>query len=183
MCPDPQRHLSPGTGSPCWRPCSWAQLAGPQGAHGAGDPGAQLSPGLPPRTLTLSRPCAVSRLDGRESTHSALSRKKASSRLQGGQGLCSAGRSLGTRICLGAWEGLPTHLGFPGGSPGKEPTCSAGDLGLIPGLGRSPGEGKGHPLQYSGLETSMDCIVYGVTKSRTRLSDFHWEGHARTGDG
>ena len=47
-----------------------------------------------------------------------------------------------------------------------------GDLGLIPGLGRSPGEGKGYPLQYSGLENSMDCIVLGVTKSRTRLSDF-----------
>ena len=41
------------------------------------------------------------------------------------------------------------------------------DLGLIPGLGRSPGEGKGYPLQYSGLENSMDCIVFGVTKSRT----------------
>ena len=48
-----------------------------------------------------------------------------------------------------------------------------GDLGSIPGLGRSPQEGKGYPLQYSGLENSMDCIVHGVTKSRTRLSDFH----------
>ena len=46
------------------------------------------------------------------------------------------------------------------------------DLGLIPGLGRSPGEGKGYPLQYSGLENSMDCIVHGVTESRTQLSDF-----------
>ena len=44
---------------------------------------------------------------------------------------------------------------------------------MIPGLGRSPGEGKGYPLQYSGLENSMDCIVHGVTKSWTRLSDFH----------
>ena len=43
----------------------------------------------------------------------------------------------------------------------------------IPGLGRSPGEGKGYPLQYSGLENSMDCIVHGVAKSRTRLRDFH----------
>ena len=49
-------------------------------------------------------------------------------------------------------------------SAGKESTCNEGDLGLIPGLGRSPGEGKGHPLQYSGLENSMDCIVHGVTK-------------------
>ena len=62
---------------------------------------------------------------------------------------------------------------FPCGSAGKESACSVGDLGSIPGLGRSPGEGKGYPLQYSGLENSMDCIVHGVTKSRTRLSDFH----------
>ena len=48
------------------------------------------------------------------------------------------------------------------------------DLGSIPGLGRSPGEGKGYQLQYSGLENSMDCIVHGVAKSRTRLSDFHF---------
>ena len=46
-----------------------------------------------------------------------------------------------------------------------------GDLGLIPGLGRFPGEGKGYPLQYSGLENSMDCTVHGVAKSGTRLSD------------
>ena len=46
--------------------------------------------------------------------------------------------------------------GFPGGSAGKESACKAGDLGSIPGLGRSPGEGKGYPLQYSGLENSMD---------------------------
>ena len=67
----------------------------------------------------------------------------------------------------------PVFLGFPCGSAGKEATCNAGDLGLIPGLGRSLGEGKGYPLQYSGLENSMDCIAHGVTKSRTRLSDFH----------
>ena len=52
--------------------------------------------------------------------------------------------------------------------------CNVGDLGSIPGLGRSPGEGKGYPLQYSGLENSMDCIVHGVAKSWTRLSDFHF---------
>ena len=64
--------------------------------------------------------------------------------------------------------------GFPCGSAGKESACNAGDLGSIPELGRSPGEGKGYPRQYSGLENSMDCIVYGVTKSQTRLSDFHF---------
>ena len=48
------------------------------------------------------------------------------------------------------------------------------DLGSIPGLGRSPGEGKGYPLWYSGLENSMDCIVHRVAKSQTRLSDFHF---------
>ena len=61
----------------------------------------------------------------------------------------------------------PVFLGFPGGSAGIEFTCNAGVLGSIPGLGRSPGEGKGYPLQYSGPENSMDCIVHGVAKSRT----------------
>ena len=65
-------------------------------------------------------------------------------------------------------------LGFPCGSAGKESDCNAGDLDLIPGLGRSPGEGKGYALQYFGLENSMDCIVHGVTKSRAWLSDFHF---------
>ena len=64
--------------------------------------------------------------------------------------------------------------GLPGGSDGKGSDCNAGDLGSIPGLGRSPGEGKGYPLQYSGLENSMDWIVHGVTKSQTRLSNFHF---------
>ena len=68
----------------------------------------------------------------------------------------------------------PVFLGFPGGSAGKEFACNMGDLGLIPGLGRSPGEGKGYPFQYSGLEISMDCIIHGVAKSRTRVSDFHF---------
>ena len=54
-------------------------------------------------------------------------------------------------------------------SIGKESACNLGDLGLIPGLGRSPGEGKGYPLQYSGLEKSTDFTVHGVAKSRTRL--------------
>ena len=64
-------------------------------------------------------------------------------------------------------------LGFPCGSAGKESACNEGDPGLIPGLGRSPGEGKGYPLQCSGLENSKDCIVHGVAKSWTQLSDFH----------
>ena len=68
----------------------------------------------------------------------------------------------------------PIFLGFPCGSAGKESACYAGDLILIPRLGRSPGEGKGYTLQYSGLEKSMNCIVRGVTRSRTRLSDFHF---------
>ena len=55
-------------------------------------------------------------------------------------------------------------------SDSKESACNAGDLSSIPGLGRSPGEGKGHPLQYSGLENSMDCIVHGVTESGARLN-------------
>ena len=58
-------------------------------------------------------------------------------------------------------------MGFPHGSVGKESSCSAGDLYLIPRLGRSPGEGKGYALQYSGLENSMDCIVLEVAKTRT----------------
>ena len=68
-------------------------------------------------------------------------------------------------------------LGFPGGSEVKVSACSVGDLGSIPGLGRSPGEGNGNPLQYSCLENPMDggpwwATVHGVAKSRTRLRDF-----------
>ena len=61
---------------------------------------------------------------------------------------------------------------FPCGSVGKESACNVGDLGLIPGLRRSPGEEKGYPLQYSGVENSMDYTVQGITKNRTRRSDF-----------
>ena len=69
--------------------------------------------------------------------------------------------------------------GFPGGSDSKESACNAGDLGSIPGLGRSSGEENGNLLQYSGLEKSMDrgawqVAVHGVTESWTRLSDFHF---------
>ena len=68
----------------------------------------------------------------------------------------------------------PVFLGFPCDSAGKESVCNMGDLGSIPGLERSPEEGKGSPLQYSGLEDSMNCIVYGITKSQTQLSNFHF---------
>ena len=67
---------------------------------------------------------------------------------------------------------LPIERGFPGGSEDKASACNAGDLGSVPGLGRSPGEGNGNPLQYSCLENPMDrgvwlATVYGVAKSRT----------------
>ena len=62
-------------------------------------------------------------------------------------------------------------LGFPGGSAGKESISYAGDLGLIPGLGRSPGEGKGYPLQYSGLENSMECIIHKFAKKNQAILD------------
>ena len=84
-------------------------------------------------------------------------------------------RFLGQKIC---WrrDRLPTpvFLGFPCGSAGKESACNAGDLGSIPRLGRSPREAKCYPFQYSGLENSIDCIVHGVTKSLTQLSDFNF---------
>ena len=63
--------------------------------------------------------------------------------------------------------------GFPDNSVGKDSACNAGDPGSIPGSGRSPGKGKGYPLQYSGLENSMDSVVPGVTNNQTQLSDFH----------
>ena len=70
----------------------------------------------------------------------------------------------------------PVFMGFPGGSDGKESTCNSGDLGSMPGLGRSPGEGHGNALQYSCLRNPMDrgawrATVHGLTESRTRLSD------------
>ena len=76
-------------------------------------------------------------------------------------------RQIAVRLGVGNWASLVAQLV-------KNSPCNGGDLGLIPGLGRSPGEGKGYPLQYSGLEDSMDCIVHGVAKSRTGLSDVHF---------
>ena len=76
----------------------------------------------------------------------------------------------------GEGTGYPLQYSWasPRGSVGKELACNVGHLGLTPGMGRSSGEGKGYPLQYSGLENSMDCIVYGVSKSWTWLSDFYF---------
>ena len=86
------------------------------------------------------------------------------------QKVCGSSPPRDKRAC---WTlATPQLLGFPCGSAGKEFSCNAGDLGLIPGLGRSPGEGKDYPLQYSDLENSMDCIIHEVSKSRTRLSNF-----------
>ena len=73
-----------------------------------------------------------------------------------------------------------TSRDFPGGPKIKNPPANAEDprdMGLTPGSGRSPGEGNGNLLQYSGLENSMECIVHGVAKSRTQLSDFHFHGN------
>ena len=84
-----------------------------------------------------------------------------------------------SRTRLSDWSDLIWSFlkGFPGGSDGKESTCNARDLGLVPGSGKSPGEGNGHPLQYSYLENSMgrgawQVAVHRVAKSRTRLNDW-----------
>ena len=77
-----------------------------------------------------------------------------------------SGRSTG--------EGIGYPLQYSWASLVAQLVCNAGDLGLIPGLGRSPEKGEGYPLQYSGLENSTDCIVHGVTKSQTWLSNFHY---------
>ena len=71
------------------------------------------------------------------------------------------------------------HLKVPGSSEGKEPAYNAGDLGSILGLGRSSGEGKGYPLQYSGLENSMDYIIHGVVKSQILLNDYAHTSHPK----
>ena len=64
------------------------------------------------------------------------------------------------------------YLGFPDSSVGKESACNSGDPGSIPSLGRSTGAGIGYPLQYSGLENSMDCIAYGVSKESDTTERF-----------
>ena len=75
---------------------------------------------------------------------------------------------------LGVFNGIFWHPGFPCGSAGKESPCNAGDLGLTSGLTRSPGEGRGYPLQYSSLENSLYSKVHGVAKSWAWLNDFHF---------
>ena len=81
--------------------------------------------------------------------------------------------SADSNRCLLLNQTLKTPSRASLSSDGKESTGNVGDLDSIPGLGRSPGEGKGYLLQCSGLENSMDCIVHGVAKSWTQLSDFH----------
>ena len=71
-----------------------------------------------------------------------------------------------SEVSLILWTPLPVFLGFPDSSAGKESACNAGDLGLIPTLGRFPGEGNGYPLQCSGLENSIDCVARGVAEAR-----------------
>ena len=84
--------------------------------------------------------------------------------------------SRGKQSFIPLWihRALQMYLGFPDRSVGKESSCNAGDLGSIPGLGRSPGEGKHCPFQYSGLENSRDSIGHGLATSRTWLSNFHF---------
>ena len=98
----------------------------------------------------------------------------------GKESTCNAGRTP----WFDSWAGkipwrrdrlsTPVFLGFPRGSAGKESARNVGDLGSVPGLGGSPGEGKGYPLQYSGLDNSMECIVHAVAKSQKQPSDFHF---------
>ena len=97
----------------------------------------------------------------------------------GSRALCRLSRPQHLHSCwqTASLDGFSTLVGyFPGGSEGQESACSAGDVGSIPGSGRSPGEGHGNPLQYFSLENPRDrgawrATVHGVAKSRTRLSD------------
>ena len=91
---------------------------------------------------------------------------------------CRCWTEVYTFLFLGLYliERTYSLLGFPSGSAGKESACCTVDLGLIPGLGSYPGDGKAHPVQYSGLENSMGCAVQGIAKSQTRLSEFHCLG-------
>ena len=89
------------------------------------------------------------------------------------------------------WSNLAQHwAGTPGGSAGQESSCNAGDLGSIPGLGRSPGEGKGYLLQYSGLENSMDllyspwgCKQLDMTEQLSLKNSLYWVGIPRSTEG
>ena len=97
-----------------------------------------------------------------------------SQRLGTTEHVCNSVKSR--NLMLNAFATFTLILGFPGGSEGKASACNVGDLGSVPGSGRSPGEGKGNPLQHSCLENSTDrgawqAIVQGVTKGQTPLSD------------
>ena len=92
----------------------------------------------------------------------------------GGLPFCEVTQNRTQLKWLSSRSSICEKLGFPCGSAGKECTCNAGDLVSIPEWGGSPGEGKSYSLQYSGLKNSMGCIIYGVAKSRTWLSDFHY---------
>ena len=96
------------------------------------------------------------------------------SRLSQSPGLSSQSHTANSRGLSTVYVVVYMFPGFPCGSVGKESACSAGDLGLIPGLRRSPGKGKGYPLPYSVLENPADCIVHGAAESQTQLSDFHF---------
>ena len=90
---------------------------------------------------------------------------------------CGRLQSMGSQRVGHDWVTSPTHscnLWLPLSSVGKESACNAGDPGLIPELEKSAAEGIGYPLQYSGLENSMNCIVHGFAKSLTWLSDFYF---------
>ena len=94
---------------------------------------------------------------------------------------------LGKHLCIAKYKRKYLYViglerGFPGGSAGKEFSCKVGDLGSIPGLGRFPGDGKGYPLWYSGLEKPMDCIYSPWShKESTKLSNFHLLTHSWVG--
>ena len=88
-------------------------------------------------------------------------------------GVPTIGQTTHMELPVRTWLLTFKYKRFPGNSAGKESSCNVGDPGYIPGSGRSAEEGIGYPLQYSGLENSIDCIVHGVTKSRTRQSEFH----------
>ena len=101
--------------------------------------------------------------------------------LEGATALLSQERAL-NRLEVWDLDGRRAVESFPGGSDGQESACNEGDQGSIPRLGRSTGEGKGYPLQYSGLENSMDrgawqATVHGVAKHQTRLNNFHFLFH------
>ena len=115
----------------------------------------------------------LSRIQGNSHFPTLLEGKQIPDSSVGKESTCNAedpglipglGRSIGVRDRLPT----PVFLGFSCGWAGKEPVCNVGDLGSV------PGEGKSYPLQYFDLENSMECVVHGVSKSQTWLSDFHF---------